>query len=441
MSRSGLPGGYGGPGHPVVAAPHQSRFLALPGGARLEEAATGSPGATYPEGFVASGVVAGLKNSGRPDMGVLAVVPEWWGKAASAAVFTTNAFAAAPIVLNRTETDPGRLLAVVMNSGNANACTGEAGLTAARAMQTACAETLGLPAGQVAVGSTGIIGVQLDPEIVAAGTRMAAAAVQLGGGPDFDRAIMTTDRFPKTCALEVALPEGTVRLGVCAKGAGMIAPAMATMLCVVTTDAELTAPELQELLDDAVDTSFNRVSVDGEMSTNDTVLFIASGASGVRPGTRGLALLGDALDAMLLRVALMMVADGEGATKIMRLAVSGCEDDAQAWKVARAIANSPLVKTCMHGGDPNWGRIISSAGAAMAGRSLPRARLHLCEVLVVDGGSGAPLSSADREKMAAGMRRPEIDIVLDLGLGAGRAELFFADMGHEYITINAEYHT
>ena len=433
--------GTGGPEHPVVVAPLQSRFIALPDGVRLEEPSGGSPGATYPAGFVAGGVVAGLKDSGRPDMGALAVAPEWREGAASAAVFTTNAFAAAPVVVNRNETDLGHLLAVVMSSGNANACTGEPGLQVARAMQKACAEALGLPAVNVAVGSTGIIGVQLDPAFMAAGARSAAGAVKPGGGPEFDHAIMTTDRFPKMCALEVALPEGNVRLGVCAKGAGMISPAMATMLCVVTTDAAVTAAEMQALLAKAIGSSFNRVTVDGEMSTNDTVLFLASGASGVRPAGEGLGRLGDALDAMLLRIALMMVADGEGATKIMRLTVSGAEDDAQARKVARAIADSPLVKTCMHGGDPNWGRVISSAGAAMAGRSLPDARLHLCDVLVVEGGAAAAVSYPDRDKMAARMKLPEIDIALDLGLGAGAAELFFADMGHEYITINAEYHT
>jgi glutamate N-acetyltransferase / amino-acid N-acetyltransferase len=442
MSMAGIPEHpFGGPNHPIVVKPLQARFLALPEWARLEEPAGGSPGATYPAGFVAGGVVAGLKDSGRPDMGVLAMATEWRDKAASAAVFTTNAFAAAPVLVNRNETDLAHLVAVVMSSGNANACTGEPGLLVARAMQSACAETLGVPAGNVAVGSTGIIGVQLDPDFMAAGARSAAGAVKTGGGPDFDHAIMTTDRFPKMCALEVTLPEGTVRLGVCAKGAGMISPAMATMLCVVTTDAVVSPVAMQELLAKAIDSSFNRVTVDGEMSTNDTVLFLASGASGIEPGALGLARLGAALDAMLLRIALMMVADGEGATKIMRLQISGCEDDAQARKVARAIANSPLVKTCMHGGDPNWGRVISSAGAAMPGRSLPTSRLYLCGVLVVEGGAASVVSDDDGERLHAGMKQPEIDIALDLGLGAGSAELFFADMGHEYITINAEYHT
>jgi glutamate N-acetyltransferase/amino-acid N-acetyltransferase len=441
MSGTGGVAGLGGPDHPVVVTPLQSRFIALPEGARLEEPACGSPGATYPVGFVASGIVTGLKDSGRPDMGVLAVAPQWRDTATSAAVFTTNAFAAAPVVVNRKETDLALLQGVVMNSGNANACTGEPGLVVARAMQKACAATLGVPPANVAVGSTGIIGVQLDRDGMAAGAAKAAAAVEAGGGPDFDRAIMTTDRFPNMCALEVTLPEGTVRLGVCAKGAGMISPAMATMLCVVTTDAVVSSVELQGLLKKAIDGSFNRVTVDGEMSTNDTVLFLSSGASGVKPDAAGLESLGAALDAMLLRVALMMVADGEGATKIVRLSVAGAEDEAQAKKVGRAIADSPLVKTCMHGGDPNWGRVISSAGAAMAGHSLPKARLYLSDVLVVEGGAAAAVSEADNIKLHAGVKQPEIDIALDLGLGAGSTEVFFADMGHEYITVNAEYHS
>jgi len=425
----------------VVIAPADSRFWSLPEGARLVEEAGTSPGATYPAGFLGGGVVAGLKESRRPDMGVLTVAPERCSEAVSAALFTTNAFAAAPVIVNRTECDLGALAATVMNSGNANACTGASGLAVARAMQRSCAEVLGVPPARVAVGSTGIIGVQLDAAVMAAGAGKAAAAVRPGGGPDFNRAIMTTDRFPKACALEVATVDGTVRLGVCAKGAGMIAPAMATMLCVATTDAVLAPDDMRTLLSHAVDRSFNRITVDGEMSTNDTVVFMSSGASGVRLSSAGLEQFGSALDSMLMRTALMMVADGEGATKIMRLLVEGAESEASAVAVARAIAGSSLVKTAMHGGDPNWGRIISSAGAALAGKSLPRAVLHLCDVKVVEAGAACAVSSTDREKMVAAMKQPEIDIRLDLGVGEGATELFFADMGHEYITINAEYHT
>ena len=431
----------GGPNHPVVVAPQASRFLTVPESAHLVEPEGGSRGASFPAGFLASGVVAGLKESGRPDVGVIAVAPEWRARAASAAMFTTNAFAAAPVIVSRRECELTRLVAVTMNSGNANACTGDAGLAAARAMQVACAEALGVTPSAVAVGSTGIIGVQLDAALLTRAVARAAAALTPGGGPDFNRSIMTTDRFPKMCAYEMDAAGGSVRLGVCAKGAGMISPAMATMLCVVTTDAVLTAEQMQALLSEGVRRSFNRVTVDGEQSTNDSVFFLSSGASGLRPEGSDLARLGRVIDAMLLRTALMMVADGEGATKIVQLSVLGAETEGDAAAVARAIADSPLVKTAMHGGDPNWGRIISASGAALAGRSLPSARLRLCGVTVVEGGAACPVSDSDRERLHAAMKGPEIDICLDLGCGGASEEVFFADMGHDYITINAEYHS
>jgi len=433
--------GRGGIDHPVVVAPLASRFFQIPEGVRLVDTGGMSEGVTFPRGFVAGGVVAGLKESGRPDVGVVAVSPEWRFTTTSAAVFTTNAFAAAPIVVDRERCALDRLMAVVMNSANANACTGEPGLEVARIMQRSCAEVLEVPAANVAVGSTGIIGVQLDAEFMSGAVAKAARTVGPGGGADFGRSILTTDRFPKMCAMEVDTTQGPMRLGVSAKGAGMIAPAMATMLCVATTDAALEATEMRTLLDGANARSFNRITVDGEMSTNDSVFFMASGASGIHPSGDDLRLVGDALDAMLLRVALMMVADGEGATKIMRLEVTGAEDAAQAARVARAIGDSALVKTAMHGADPNWGRIISSAGAAMAGRELPSASLHLCGIKVVEGGAAAIVAEFDRRRLGALMKEPEIDIEVDLGLGTSSAGLFFADLGHEYITINAEYHS
>ena len=401
----------------------------------------GSPGATHPAGFLAAGVVAGLKESGRPDMGVLAVAPQSREQSASAAVFTTNAFAAAPLVLARAVCDLGGLVAVVMNSGTANACTGSSGLAAAGAEQSAGAQELGIGSDKVAVGSTGVIGRQADAPVMAAGAGKAAEAVRSDGGPDFNQAIMTTDRFPKICAVDVDIPGGTVRLGVCGKGAGMIAPAMATMLCVVTTDAVLTATEMGPMLDAAVGGSLNRVTVDGEMSTNDAVVFLASGASGVRPDETGLARISEALEAMLLRVALMMVADGEGATKVMRLKVQGADTEKTADAVARAIGDSPLVKTAMNGADANWGRIMSAAGAALAGRSVPETALWLCGVKVVEKATACALRPADVGRLAAGMKGPEIDILLDLGSGDCSTEIYFADLGHEYITVNAEYHT
>ncbi len=360
----------GGPDHPVVVTPHESRFLSVPAGVALVEPPGGSPGVTFPAGFLAGGIVAGLKDSERPDMGVLAVAPEWRAQATSAAVFTTNAFAAAPVIVSKTECDLAHLSAVIMNSGNANACTGVDGMVTARAMQTACAEALDVPSPSVAVCSTGIIGVQLDAGFMASAAKKAAAAIGVHGGPEFNLSILTTDRFPKACAYEVQTSAGPVRLGACAKGAGMIAPAMATMLCAATTDAVLSPGEMRTLLSAAVDSSFNRITVDGEMSTNDSVLFLSSGAAGVRPEGDDLSRFVGALEAMFLRLALMMVADGEGASKVMRVHVAGAENASDAVAVARAIGNSPLVKTAMQGGDPNWGRIISSAGGS-DGRERP----------------------------------------------------------------------
>lgn len=427
--------------HPIVVSPLETRFFSLPEGVRLIETAPGSPGVTFPAGFLASGLVVGLKQSGRPDMGVLAVAEEWRDQATSGVVATTNAFAAAPVVVTRDETDVDRLVAVAINSGNANACTGPGGLEVARAMQRACAHALGVPMRRVAVGSTGIIGVPLDAAFMAAATQRAAVAVDAGGGEAFGRAIMTTDRFPKGCALEVDLPGGPIRMAACGKGAGMIAPALATMLCAVTTDARLEPGEAQALLQTVATDTFNKVTVDGEMSTNDSVYFLASGASGVTVDGESRELFLDALRTLLLRIALMMVADGEGATKIMRVLVTGADDDATAARVCRAVAGSPLVKTAMHGGDPNWGRILSSAGAALAGRSLPHARLHICGVQVVEGGAAKAVPAGEWAQVVEGMKAPEIDIELDLGVADGSADLYFADLGHEYVTINAEYHS
>jgi glutamate N-acetyltransferase / amino-acid N-acetyltransferase len=436
----------GGPHQPIVVDPEDSRFFHLPHGVTLvdsDAAAAGADpeGVTYPSGFLAAGVMTGFKESGRPDTAVLAVAPEWRAVATSAAVFTTNAFAAAPIEVNRAEADLAHLLALAMTSGNANACTGETGRAGARAMQAACARTLGVEASQIGIASTGIIGVPLDPSSLADRVEMAAAAVAPGQGLAFLRGIMTTDRFPKTCSVDVQMSTGVVRVGACAKGAGMIAPAMATMIAVVTTDAQLTPVEASGLLGAGVSCSFNLASVDGEMSTNDCVFLLASGASGIHPAGSDLELLTAGVQAVLLRLALMMVADGEGATKIVRFDVRGADTEETSASVARAVADSPLVKTAMNGCDPNWGRVVSASGAALRGRHVPNASLFLCGIPVMTGSAAAPLSEADDVALHEAMCAAEIEILLDLGLGDASSHIYFSDLGHEYITINAEYHT
>lgn len=431
----------GGPAHPVVRNPLQSSFLSFPEGTRLVEPPEASPGLTFPKGFVAAGVAAGIKESGRLDLGLVTSSPECVDAAVGAGVFTRNSFAAAPVIVSRRETSLDSLSAVVMNSGNANAVTGAPGLAVARAMQSAAAQALGLPINRVGVGSTGVIGQPLDGAKAVAGIEAAAAQLTSEGGPVFAQAIMTTDRFPKVCALEVSTRDGVVRIAGAAKGAGMIAPGLATMLCVVTTDAGVSASVARSMLAREVGRTFNRISVDGQMSTNDTVFLLANGASGVQLSADGAAQLGGALRALLLRLALMMVADGEGATKVMRLNVLGAGTDEEAQTVARAVAGSPLVQTAMYGCDPNWGRILSAAGAALPGRAFPDVALEIGGVALLEKSTPVVLDPEGAERLQEVMAGPEVDIRLDLGSGHGSDIVYFADIGHEYVTINAEYHT
>jgi glutamate N-acetyltransferase/amino-acid N-acetyltransferase len=429
-----------GPDHPVVVDPPTSIFLSVPGRS-VEITDPTVSGLTYPAGFRAAGVAASIKESGRPDVAVVAVEAAHLGTAVGAAVFTRNSFAAAPIVVSRKGVALSRLAAVVMNSGNANACTGPEGIATARATQARCAAELGLPAERVAVASTGIIGVPVDSERLEQGVSDAVAALSTDGGSRFAEAIVTTDRFTKAVALDVETPAGVVRLGACAKGAGMIAPGMATMLCVVTTDAVMPSTVASSLLSREVGHTFNRVTVDGEMSTNDCVFFLASGASGIELSGDGVTRFGAALRYALLRLALMMVADGEGATKVIRLRVSGTPDDEDAHTVAVAVAGSTLVKTAMYGRDPNWGRILSAAGAALPARTFPHVSLTIGGVTLVEHTTAVSLKPEDGERLRQVMEGSEVDIHLDLKSGVGSGEIYFSDLGHEYVTINAEYHT
>ncbi len=305
-------------------------------------------------GFRAAGAACGLKESGGTDVGIVTCdSPD----VTSALLLTRNAAAAAPIRVCRDRCDQDAIRAVVVNSGNANAATGEQGYADAVGMQERCAAALGIDGSAVAVAETGTIGVPLDTGKVLAGINDAANALSDLGGQDFSEAIMTTDRGPKRCCVRI----GGVTLSAQAKGAGMIEPGFATMLCFVQTDAVV--PDAMSALRPAVDDSFERITVDGQMSTNDTVLLQASGVSGLELPT-GL------LDAVLLQLALEIVADGEGATRVGRIEVLGAAEPAEAELAARAIANSPLVKTALYGRDPNWGRIAQAAGQALAGSEL-----------------------------------------------------------------------
>ena len=391
-----------------------------------------------PQGFMASGIAAGLKKSGKTDLGLL-VCRE---ACSSATLFTTNAAAAAPVIVSRDETTKGALQGVVVNSGSANACTGKQGLDDARQMVKLAAAETGVDPGHMAVASTGVIGQLLPMESVEPGISYAAGMLTGFGGGDFAEAIRTTDKIDKDGAVEVSLSGGMVRIGACAKGAGMIAPNMATMLAFVTTDAAVPASLLKSLLVQAVEVSFNSMTVDGDMSTNDCIFVLASGKSGVAvdQDTGDAQLFGDALSAVCKGLALKMVADGEGATKVVELNVAGAANSGEAEAVARAISNSTLVRTAFYGRDPNWGRIMASTGAALAGEPELRADIYYEEVCLVR--DGAPSREApDAERLNEIMAQPEISVTLDLKRGKASHTMYFSDLTHDYVTLNAEYTT
>jgi glutamate N-acetyltransferase/amino-acid N-acetyltransferase len=381
-------------------------------------------------GFRAAGVSAGIKPSGDPDLGLLVCSEP---DAASAARFTRSGAPAAPVLLCRTRCRLDALSAVVVNSGNANAATGNRGLEDAARMQGAGAMAAGVREDRVAVASTGVIGVPLPMDGVPGAILAAREQLAPGGDRAFWRAIATTDAFEKLLSLEVTLPSGSVRLSAQAKGAGMIQPGFATMLCFVQTDAALSAETADLLLGVCVKRSFDRISVDGQLSTNDVALLMASGASGVivEPESEDELRFGEALDYALRRLALQIVRDGEGAVRIGRVHVLG-GDDTAVERVARAIANSPLVKAALYGGDPNWGRVAQAVGAALPGRPVPF-DVSIDGVQVCAGGVAVP-----HEPPRLG---EEVDYVVGLPGEGAETEVFFSDLSHDYVRINAEYTT
>jgi glutamate N-acetyltransferase/amino-acid N-acetyltransferase len=396
---------------------------------------TENPG-DLPGGFRAAGVACGLKPSGGMDLGLMVCsAPE----CVSAARFTRSGVLAAPVVLTRTRARLDALRVVVANSGNANAATGNRGFEDAARMQGAASMAGGVREDQVAVASTGVIGVPLDAGEAIRGIARARAELREYGHGDFSEAIRTTDKFPKEVEVDVALPSGTVRLTAQAKGAGMISPAFATMLCFIQTDAVLTAETADLLLGVCVARSFDRVSVDGQLSTNDTVILQASGASGVviEPHTEHEARLGEALDWALRKLALDIVRDGEGSKRIGRVVVSG-GDEAVVSGVARAIANSPLVKAALHGGDPNWGRIAQAVGAALYDASPLALDIVIEGVQVCSNGAATRYDAAALNAAVAG---DEVEYAVQLPGDGAEAEVFFSDLSHEYVTINADYTT
>ncbi len=379
----------------------RSRWVTPPPEFEQLEAALLAPG------FRAAGVACGLKGGGATDVGVMACDAD---QVRSALALTRNAAAAAPVRVCRQECEADALRAVAVNSGNANAATGEQGYRDALAMRDAAAEALGVEPRTVAIAETGTIGVPLDIEAVTSGVLEAVQGLSATGGEEFAEAIMTTDSGPKRCAIRA----GDVTVSAQAKGAGMIEPGFATMLCFVQTDAVVQDPD--KVLRTALADSMERITVDGQMSTNDTVMLQATGTAGaVLP--KGL------LEAVLLQLALEIVADGEGATRVGRVEVTGAKSGVEAERVARAIANSPLVKTALFGRDSNWGRIAQAAGMALAGEEL--------DELGPDRIQAAELAA----------ELPEAELSINLGRGKAGAHVYFSDLTHDYIRINAEYTT
>jgi glutamate N-acetyltransferase / amino-acid N-acetyltransferase len=390
-----------------------------------------------PRGFRAAGVAAGVKETGALDVGLL--VSDAPGTT-SAARFTRSGTQSAPVLLCLERCDLAHIRAVVVNSGNANAATGLPGLEDAANMQSSAAAAAGISAAnQVAVASTGVIGVPLPLDKVTRGIGAASHQLRSDGDAELGEAIRTTDAFAKRACLEVQLGGGTVILSAQAKGAGMISPNFATLLCFVQTDAALSPETCDLLLGVTVKRSFERASVDGQLSTSDTVILQASGESGVRaePETDDELRFGEALDAMMRQLALEVLRDGEGARRIGRVVVRGGDQEGVE-VVARAVANSPLVKTALYGGDPNWGRIVQAVGAALPGTAPLSVDVAIEGTQVCSRGGVVPY---DPEALRAAVQGREVGYEIGLPGEGAETELFFSDLGHEYVTINADYTT
>jgi len=392
--------------------------------------------AELPTGFRYAGVTCGIKPSGKPDLSLIVSDQP----VVAAGVYTRNQVVAAPVVLSRTRTPSASIRAVVTNSGNANACTGDQGMQDAVEMCDQVAELVGCSAQDVLVMSTGIIGKHLPMDCVQRG--ISAAHSQLaskhGSFLDSAEAIRTTDKDRKTVVHRMQLGERSFQIAAMAKGAGMIAPNMATMLSVILTDAPMTPDMAQASLQRAANASFNRVSVDGHTSTNDTLILLSSGSGAPLKG-QDLETFQQELTAAAVQLAKKLVADGEGASHVMAIRIHGAEDEAAAELIARTVAASPLVKTAVTGGDPNWGRIVSAAGYSAARITPEKTSLEICGTTIYRDGSPIPYDeSLLSEKMKSSS---EVAIVLVVGNGPGTVEYWASDLTTDYVRLNSEYTT
>jgi glutamate N-acetyltransferase/amino-acid N-acetyltransferase len=394
-------------------------------------------GIAAPAGFRVSGVACGIKASGKPDLALIVADRP----VSAAGIFTTNQAKAAPVLVSQEHllASHGVAQVIVTNSGCANACTGPQGMRDAREMAALAAREANCEMVHSLVASTGVIGVNLPMDAVRSGIPAAFSRLSRDGHADAARAIMTTDPFPKAHSVEVHAAGGRFRVGGMAKGSGMIEPRMATMLGYLTTDAWVEPLLLRRALIDACRYTFNAITVDGESSTNDCVYALASGASGVVIDETQYSALFEGLRAVALELALGIVRGGEGATKLVAITVTGAAADADAWTAARVIANSPLVKTAIHGGDPNWGRLVAAAGRSGVAFSLDRARVRIGPHLLFSDGQPhdelAPLA-------ADYLQATELEIEVNLGAeGSSRATVYTCDLSADYVKINAEYRT
>jgi glutamate N-acetyltransferase/amino-acid N-acetyltransferase len=400
-------------------------------------------GVTAVPGFLAGGVAAGIKPSGKRDLALIHSP----SPARSAAVFTTNQVKGAPVLVSMEHARTGALQAVVASSGCSNVCTGERGMRDSREMVKQAAELLRIPPSHVLIAATGVIGQPLPMDKIRVAIPKLVKSLSPQGGREAAEAIMTTDTRRKEAALRCEVGGRTVTLGGMAKGVGMIEPHLATMFCFVTTDAAVARGALDPILRRSVDRSFNRITVDSDQSTSDTVAVIANGLAENAPldkGARGLRDFAVALDALVARLARMLVEDGEGATKLVSITVRGAASRRDALVAARSVANSPLVKTAINGADPNWGRIMMALGKAAA-------RVEQDKVAISFGGEdGQSERLVERGMLREGVRldrvreimgRPALDIIIDLGIGRGEERVWTCDLSEEYVRINGKYTT
>lgn len=394
-------------------------------------------GVTAPAGFLAAGVSAGIKKSGKRDVCLLVAEQT----CPAAAVFTVSATAAPPVLVSREHMAGGVLRAVVVNAGNANACTGAPGMAAALEMAGATAAALGCEPAEVVVCSTGVIGVPLPTELVTAGIAQAADLLDSTAGESAAEAIMTTDTFAKQLAISVVAEGRTFTIGGMAKGSGMIQPNMATMLAFLTTDAPLSSASCDAMLRAAVARSFNRITVDSDTSTNDTCVLMASGAEGgpvLEPGTAAFESVAAAVTEVATALAKMVVRDGEGATKFVTVTVSGAVDEADAERAAFAIANSPLFKTALFGEDANWGRVAMALGKSGARIDPERFDITFAGIETCRNGTA---TGFDEAEAALALAADEVEVEVDLHLGQGSATVWTCDFSYDYVKINGDYRT